>query len=91
MKHIPTFENYSSNEFLQESIVNKIKSLFQRTPTETKLLNSLNIFDDDLLAPGEKKYDIVIKKAKEFGMELSHDQAFEILQKRLAMEIENLK
>lgn len=80
-----------SESQVNESIIDKIKSLFQRTPIETKLLNSLDIFTDDLLAPGEKKYDIVIKKAKSFGMDINREQALEILQKRLAMEIENLK
>ena len=76
---------------MKESFMDKIKSLFMRTPAETKLLNSLDIFSDDLLSPGEKKYDIVINKAKEFGMDIDDAQALVLLQKKLAMEIEKLK
>ena len=75
----------------EESFMDKIKSLFMRTPAETKLLNSLDIFSDDLLSPGEEKYDIVINKAKEFGMDIDDAQALVLLQKKLAMEIEKLK
>ena len=78
-------------EVMKESFMDKIKSLFMRTPAETKLLNSLDIFSDDLLSPGEKKYDIVINKAKEFGMDIDDSQALVLLQKKLAMEIEKLK
>jgi hypothetical protein len=76
---------------MEESFMDKIKSLFMRTPVETKLLNSLDLFSDDLLSPGEEKYNIVINKAKEFGMDIDRAQAFILLQKKLAMEIENLK
>lgn len=95
MKNLHTFEEFlnESNEMnlIEESIVDKIKSLFQRTPAETKLLKSLDIFTDELLSPGEGKFDKVIAKAKEFGMDIDRDQAFKLLQKRLAMEIEELK
>jgi len=76
---------------MEESFMDKIKSFFMRTPAETKLLNSLDIFSDDLLSPGQKKYDIVINKAKEFGMDIDDAQALVLLQKKLAMEIEKLK
>jgi hypothetical protein len=76
---------------IEESFMDKIKSLFMRTPVETKLLNSLDLFSNDLLSPGEEKYNIVINKAKEFGMDIDRAQAFILLQKKLAMEIENLK
>jgi len=76
---------------MKESFMDKIKSFFIRTPAETKLLNSLDIFSDDLLSPGQKKYDIVINKAKEFGMDIDNAQALVLLQKKLAMEIEKLK
>ena len=79
------------NKVIKEaSIIDKIKSLFTRTPAETKLLKSLDIFTDELLSPGQGKYDFVIKRAKEFGMDIDQDQAFKILQKKLAMEIEEL-
>ena len=81
----------SVKEDVNESFADTIKDLFKRTPVETKLLKSLDIFTDELLSPGQGKYDFVIKRAKEFGMDIDQDQAFKILQKRLAMEIEDLE
>ena len=80
----------SVKEDVNESFADTIKDLFKRTPVETKLLKSLDIFTDELLSPGQGKYDFVIKRAKEFGMDIDPDQAFKILQKKLAMEIEEL-
>lgn len=74
---------------LEESLMDKIKSLFTRTPLEVKLLNKLDTFD--LLAPGDEKFNIVIKAAKQLGMDIDKNKAFEIIQKKLAMEIESLK
>jgi hypothetical protein len=76
---------------ISESIMSKIASLFQRTPSETKLLNSLDLFDDDLLEPGEGKLDTVIARAKEFGMDIDKKQAHDIISKKLAKEIEDLE
>ena len=81
----------TNNSKISESIISKISSLFQRTPSETKLLNSLDLFDDNLLEIGERKLNIVIERAKEFGMDINDEQAYNIIQKKLAMEIENLK
>jgi hypothetical protein len=81
----------SVKEDVNESFADTIKDLFKRTPVETKLLKSLDIFTDELLSPGQGKFDFVIKRAKEFGMDIDQDQAFKILQKRLAMEIEDLE
>ena len=75
---------------ISESIIDKIKSLFQRTPVEIKLLNSLDLFDDNLLSPGEEKFNAVIEKAKKFDMNINKEQASNIIQKKLAMEIEDL-
>jgi hypothetical protein len=71
--------------------MDKIKSLFQRTPAEVKLLNSLDLFDDGLLYFGDEKFNNVIEKAKKFGMNLSDKEASNIIQKKLAMEIEKLQ
>lgn len=78
---------------VNESIVDKIKSLFKKTPAETKLLNSLDLFSNeaDLLGPGPEKIEYVINKAKQFGLELDDTQALEILQKKLATYIEELE
>jgi hypothetical protein len=76
---------------ISESIMDKIKSLFQRTPAEVKLLNSLDLFDDGLLYFGDEKFNNVIEKAKKFGMNLSDKEASNIIQKKLAMEIEKLQ
>jgi hypothetical protein len=76
---------------ISESIISKIASLFQRTPDEIKLLNSLDLFDDDLLGSGEEKYNTVIAKAKEFGMDIDKNQAHDIISKKLAKEIEDLE
>ena len=81
----------SVKEDVNESFADTIKNLFKRTPAETKLLKSLDIFSDGLLSPGEGKFDAVIAKAKEFGMDIDRDQAFKILQKKLAIEIEDLE
>ena len=74
---------------LEESLIDKIKSLFVRTPLEVKLLNKLDTFD--LIAPGDEKFNIVIKAAKQMGMDIDKTKASEIIQKKLAMEIESLK
>ena len=74
---------------LEESLMDKIKSLFVRTPLEVKLLNKLDTFD--LIAPGDEKFNIVIKAAKQMGMDIDKTKASEIIQKKLAMEIESLK
>jgi hypothetical protein len=81
----------TNNSKISESIISKLASLFQRTPSETKLLNSLDLFDDNLLEIGERKLNIVIERAKEFGMDINDEQAYNIIQKKLAMELENLK
>ena len=74
---------------LEESLMDKIKSLFVRTPLEVKLLNKLDTFD--LICPGDEKFNIVIKAAKQMGMDIDKTKASEIIQKKLAMEIESLK
>jgi hypothetical protein len=74
---------------MKESLMDKIKSLFVRTPLEVKLLNKLDVFE--LLAPGDEKFNIVIKTAKQLGMDIDKTKALEIIQKKLAMEIESLK
>ena len=74
---------------LEESLMDKVKSLFTRTPLEVKLLNKLDLFD--LIAPGDEKFNIVIKAAKQLGMDIDKNKAFEIIQKKLAMEIDSLK
>ena len=74
---------------LEESLMDKIKSLFVRTPLEVKLLNKLDTFD--LIGPGDEKFNIVIKAAKQMGMDIDKTKASEIIQKKLAMEIESLK
>ena len=76
---------------ISESILSKISSLFQRTPNEIKLLNSLDLFNDGLLEPGAEKLDNVVAKAKEFGMDINDEQAYNIIQKKLAIEIEKLE
>jgi hypothetical protein len=76
---------------ISESIIDKIKSLFQHTPVESKLLNSLDLFNDNLLSPGEEKFNTVIEKAKKFGMNIDKEQASNIIQKKLAMKIEDLE
>jgi hypothetical protein len=81
----------SQSPQISESIMDKIKSLFQRTPAEVKLLNSLDLFDDSLLYFGDEKFNNVIEKAKKFGMNLSDEEASNIIQKKLAMEIEKLQ
>jgi hypothetical protein len=88
MQHLAGIDNKDN---ISESIMSKIVSLFQRTPVETKLLNSLDLFDDDLLEPGEEKFNTVIAKAKEFGMDIDKEQAYDIIQKKLAKEIEDLE
>lgn len=79
-----------NNVIKEASIFDKIKSLFTRTPAEIKLIKSLDLFDDNLLSPGVEKFITVIKRAKQFGMDIDKDKAFEIIQKKLAMEIEEL-
>ena len=74
---------------MKESLMDKIKSLFVSTPLEVKLLNKLDVFE--LLAPGDEKFNIVIKTAKQLGMDIDKTKALEIIQKKLAMEIESLK
>jgi hypothetical protein len=74
---------------LEESLMDKVKSLFTRTPLEVKLLNKLDLFD--LITPGDEKFNIVIKAAKQLGMDIDKNKAFEIIQKKLAMEIDRLK
>ena len=73
----------------EESIVDKIKHLFQRTPAEVKLLNKLDVFD--LLTPGNEKFNIVIKAAKQLGMNIDKAKASKLIQKKLSMEIEDLE
>jgi hypothetical protein len=88
MQHLAGIDNKYN---ISESIMSKIASLFQRTPSETKLLNSLDLFDDDLLEPGDGKLDTVIARAKEFGMDIDKKQAYDIISKKLAKEIEDLE
>ena len=76
---------------INESFMDKLTSLFKRTPAETKLLNSLDLFDDDLLSPGEEKLNTVIERAKKFGMDIDTKQAYTIIQKKLAMMIGDLE
>lgn len=73
----------------EESIIDKIKHLFQRTPVEVKLLNKLDVYD--LLNPGDEKFNIVIKAAKQLGMNIDKAKASELIQKKLSMEIEDLE
>ena len=79
-----------TNVIKEQYIFDKIKSLFTRTPAETRLINSLNLFDDNLIFPGEEKFNTVIEKAKKFGMDIDRNTASEIIKKKLAMEIEKL-
>jgi hypothetical protein len=76
---------------INESLMDKLTSLFKRTPAETKLLNSLDLFDDDLIFPGEEKFNTVIERAKKFGMDINKEQASTIIQKKLAMMIGDLE
>jgi hypothetical protein len=91
IKRMQQLAGIDNKDNISESIISKIASLFQRTPDETKLLNSLDLFDDNLLEPGSEKLDTVIAKAKEFGMDINDEQAYDILQKKLAMAIEDLE
>jgi ribosomal 50S subunit-associated protein YjgA (DUF615 family) len=79
------------NSTMEESIVDKIKSLFQRTPNDVKLMKSLDLFNDGLLDIGEEKYNTVIEKAKKLGMNISREEAVQIIQKMLANEIQSLE
>ena len=80
-----------NNVIKEVSIIDKIKSLFTRTPAETRLIKSLDLFDDNLIFPGEEKFNTVIEKAKKLGMDIDRNQASEIIKKKLAMAIEDLE
>jgi len=73
----------------EEATFDKIKRLFQRTPIEVKLLNSLDVYE--LLNPGDEKFNIVIQAAKQLGMNIDKTKASELIQKKLSMEIEDLE
>ena len=79
-----------NNVIKEQSIIDKIKSLFTRTPAETRLIKSLDLFDDNLIFPGEEKFNTVIARAKKFGMDIDRSQASDIIKKKLAMVIGEL-
>jgi hypothetical protein len=45
----------------------------------------------DLLTPGDEKFNIVIKAAKQLGMNIDKAKASKLIQKKLSMEIEDLE
>ena len=88
---VTTQSSLNEDENISEVIIDKIKSLTQRTPDETGLINSLDMFSDQLLFPGKEKYDTVIKKAKKFGMNIDKEQASNIIQKVIDKKLEDLE